>query len=104
MKQHKFTPGPWAIESDDLDACYVARLHEPCGNTPIATMFIDEGHDTMRANARLISAAPELLEAAELILREVHVLSGTGENNGHIGHRHINALKQAIAKAIGGPK
>jgi hypothetical protein len=63
MKTNKFTPGPWKI----LPYQYVlneptrARIHGP-NNEPV----IDDANPTL-ANARLIAAAPEMLD----LLREL---------------------------------
>lgn len=35
------------------------------------------------------------------LVKEVSILPGTGTQNGHIGHRHLNAALVAIAKAEG---
>jgi hypothetical protein len=59
----KHTPGPWKQGSSDEDACvvYSSDDHIIAGCEGID---FDEG--TENANARLIAAAPELLEALEL--------------------------------------
>lgn len=56
----KHTPGPWTV-SDNHGKRYI----EPVGdNAPVA--MICRGHDdAYSANANLIAAAPELLEALE---------------------------------------
>jgi hypothetical protein len=53
-------------------------------------------------NARLIAAAPELLEALELALSELIQISGyeTG-TNGPI-YKAMQACRDAVAKATGG--
>lgn len=57
----KHTPGPWVVgENQDHDAImasdyYVATVHDACG--------IESNDETSRANAKLIAAAPDLLEA-----------------------------------------
>jgi len=62
----KYTPGPWILEQDDW------HIYAPCGGHTGLVAGCG-GHscnrrdlqDEQRANARLIAAAPDLLEAAE---------------------------------------
>ena len=85
----KHTPGPWRFEPHSVDSNYMLIY---CSNTP------GEG-DNVRgycgaANARLIAAAPDLLEALQRLIE-----SGDVRDAGEAG-----ALKQAraaIAKATG---
>lgn len=57
MSDAKHTPGPWKVGGDDDDIVvmtgpfFVATIHENCN------------HGCTDANARLIAAAPDLLEA-----------------------------------------
>ena len=65
MSAATFTPGPWTV-THDLDSYYVVS-----GSVALAEVsrFSDDGGPTdteQRANARLIAAAPELLEACKL--------------------------------------
>ena len=57
------TPGPWQVNSNDpLHVCDADGESRGC--SPIA--FVQVGNDgrwTAKANARLIAAAPDLLEA-----------------------------------------
>lgn len=80
----KHTPGPWTFSQNHF------------GNICL------NGKPISEADSRLIASAPELLKAALFILKEVTELPGTGKQDGNIGHRHINALKAAVAKATGG--
>lgn len=63
----KHTPGPWQTDQAEHDAPYQdIRIH--AGKGSICCVWIDDAplHDynaEQRANARLIAAAPELLEA-----------------------------------------
>ena len=100
----KHTPGPW----------FINRARKP-DNTGGYDYAIDEGHEKIlaetfehvgwqdnskkeyekfpaEANARLIAAAPELLEACKAALMEL-----SGLSNG----KECIQLKQAIAKAEG---
>lgn len=82
------SPGPWRT-GDLFHAVFGPPTGDPSPET-IATL-----HSGNRENARLISAAPELLDAAEIALA---LLRGSGftENT-----KAIIALRMAIAKAEG---
>ena len=62
--QAKHTPGPWYVEQDgdawkiNSDECGIALVHDPIA------IELDRA-DEIEANARLIAAAPELLEALD---------------------------------------
>jgi hypothetical protein len=64
----KFTPGPWYVGSGTYEGrniYSVASVTDDEGFTyqPIVATAEDDGIDCWDANARLIAAAPELLEA-----------------------------------------
>ncbi len=65
----KHTPGPWWV---DDDSC-VASGHGDDYKT-VAEVFRNDGIDTAtrKANADLIAAAPDLLEALKQLLNELH--------------------------------
>ena len=71
----KHTPGPWNIGSSDLPVSRMS-IHckghkESCHSTValmVSRMTIGISHDEELANARLIAAAPEMLEALEKLL------------------------------------
>ena len=73
MSEAKHTPGPWQIADENNNSCgvllgiehnLVACLDRQCSNT----WKIVIGRDEMLANARLIAAAPDLLEALEWVM------------------------------------
>lgn len=99
----KHTPGPWTIEKHgrgenggiaidatdpvdgmDFEVCEVWGLHDDRVHCPIS-----------RANARLIAAAPELLEALWVI---------TEHNALHLGENHSTVIqgREVIRKATQG--
>ncbi|NUU68164.1 hypothetical protein HQN64_18940 [Enterobacteriaceae bacterium BIT-l23] len=98
--EFKGTPGPWSY-----------RKSGPHWNNSLLTNieinFGSEGEciaDTVyeEADARLISAAPELLEALQLIVAE-H--SGMNKSCGHNGYEctcGYDKARAAISKALGG--
>ncbi len=97
----KHTKGPWNVTFDG-DGC-----HCDFGLGVFNTVESDELNDIeeLKANASLISAAPEMLEALEESLR----LIATAENNNAfkdcalplIGQRTISKLENLIKKAKG---
>ena len=60
----EYTKGKWMVETDDEGKMYVATEYEN-----IVEVLFDDRH-TMKANAQLIAAAPELYEALRAITEE----------------------------------
>jgi len=95
------TPGPWAALVDEQvperGACYIHAAGQ-YGDEVIAEAYrvdADEGGIEQReANARLIAAAPDLLEAARIGLRALRE-----EAPGNLSD--IAEIERAIAKAGG---
>jgi len=90
MTETKHTPGPWDCEEFVVTADDVG---EPC----YAYFSDGERIPTTKANARLIAAAPELLEALELMRR-------VGDDKFSLRTEWVKAVEQvdaAIAKARG---
>ncbi len=101
----KHTPGPWSTSSvgigDDLSWPIRRVRHDQRGNRIIS--WIADAHGTQgmdeaerAANARLIAAAPDLLEALE----ELYWLATDSERMGVHMHEYDRA-QAAIAKAKG---
>jgi len=98
-------PGPWAVydrktiisESSDSSGDIIAEIWE--------TDDQDWDETVVAANARLIAAAPELLEACRLLMRAEPMQQG--ERNGAIMGRistAIDAARAALEKATGKSK
>ena len=93
---YKFTPGPWFI-TGNMTRYIEARIGggliqevAACGPTEA-----DNGYgEQQMANARLIAAAPELLEALEYMLE-------TNESGDNAGDQARAQARAAIAKARG---
>jgi hypothetical protein len=69
----KHTPGPWhVVEKAEHKGKGILHIVEEGGNSywEIATLMTHDAE--LEANARLIAAAPELLEALEEIVTELH--------------------------------
>ena len=101
----KATPGPWQMLPEECDKPYIRIRGTQLGGrykvanvvTPAYEGVHQREADETRANARLIAAAPELLEALQRLLSE----------NDNMTQRInlIGAMEQAraaIAKATGG--
>lgn len=101
------TPGPWRVDDGD-------RVVGPMGNTVAdcpgysvkATNPLHQQRGGREANARLISAAPELLEALEALLAERYALEEPEQfdANGNWTSDSPASVQArlAIAKARGG--
>ena len=94
MTANKHTPGPWRYEGAEVWATAPMRFNLTTAGTPmIATLCKHEDADgrfPVEANARLIAAAPELLEALEYAIKQVPELAT------------VPGIAAAIAKATGG--
>ena len=92
----KHTPGPWRID-DEYAGLLEQDQHRFWINADIHIAYVDGPRNAERtANAHLIAAAPELLEA----LRSLHVAmacyDGTPEET-----LALDAARAVIAKATG---
>jgi hypothetical protein len=93
ISKYKYTPGPWSIdpptERKPMERdCRAIR--EGVDGYLIATVWKDDTPGLMEGDAKLICAAPDLLEACRAALSELPA--------GSEAHRLVSA---AIAKAIG---
>jgi hypothetical protein len=95
----KHTPGPWCLHPNALSHKAKAYVQDAASEhiaTVIAPYDNDEGLRACVANARLIAAAPDLLEA----LREAReVLFAEYQRDGTFG-RELWLADEAIAKAV----
>lgn len=105
------TKGPWTVEprTPDENGRTGPRVLSATGHPIVRLDEYSYPEEEMEANARLIAAAPDLLEAAQLI-REVAVVARAGHLNletvwGRKLHEAIRAAElkavEAIAKAEG---
>lgn len=106
----KHTPGPWFAEDDDWtdgeDALITCESRE--GMVSVAKVEgggSESGYDSdfseeQMANAKLIAAAPELLEALQDALYRLDVLISNGQEV-YLDVLARDKSKSAIAKATG---
>lgn len=93
MTEFKGTPGPWRTTPNGVvtsDSCQIAPVGETSRPADMVGNF-----ERWDADARLIAAAPELLEALELML------SHLGEPHCGIWRDVQGRARAAIAKALG---
>ena len=93
----KHTPGPWLfrerrVNAGDMTAPRWSVLAG--GDESILICSLKRYDEEDAANARLIAAAPELLEAAEALLEKIGHVCGVETER--------RALLRALAKATGG--
>ena len=86
MSESKHTPGPWLVTEDPI---YGARIDAPGSFCVAKTIPNDMPIKQKLANARLIAAAPDLLDACRAALYALK------------GREHDGFLRDAIAKATG---
>ena len=84
LRQH--TPGPWTVDNQ--------YIHGPDGIRFLAVA----GDGAGQANARLIAAAPELIEALEAVLPDLEHYVAT---HGPGPDKRLAIARAAIAKARG---
>ena len=93
------TPGPWEVRRLN-GITYVGPTDNKFFNTASVKGF---GAHDIEANARLIAAAPELLEAAKLAEYTLGTLAAILKDNRNVQTtKAVNALRVAIQKAEAG--
>lgn len=94
----RHTPGIWVIDSDPDERLYVAQEYRDKPGGRICEVFqnclVDDYKQ--RANAKLISASPDLLAVALEALHVIRVIKPPKNGNGTIVR-----LEEAILKATG---
>lgn len=100
MDEIEHTPGPWFSAADE-----VYQLHSD-GRLGRQICDISSESKNIPADARLIAAAPELLEALEAFERVIDIWLPKASDSEHEGecialHRLRNRALDAIAKAKG---
>lgn len=111
----KHTPGPWFVFEDfdpeDFDddseadfgrECTIAQRREGCVTSGVVVTGVDYETERHRANARLIAAAPDLLEALRELLPLFDMVTGLDDQGSNALGQAENLIRAAIAKATGG--
>lgn len=108
MKEAKHTPSPWAVSkgydgSISVSATRPYRINNISAGTPIiCDVYQHPEFDSFSgaANARLIAAAPELLEALKAMIDAERVYESGGRSSEELAA--LEKAHAAIAKAEGG--
>ena len=104
--QSSFTPGPWRTKREGFSTVYVeARIDGGLIQEVAACGPTEAGLEQQEANARLIAAAPELLEALQAVLRSFPTdrdMRDAGWERAEIDMacRDYEAARAAISKAL----
>lgn len=99
MSEFKGTKGPWFFNGREIESVECAYIADVNGT--------DASQDEECCNARLIAAAPDLLEALDKITKEY--IFTRGQLNGDFEDDLVDVLciknaRAAIAKALGETK
>lgn len=98
----KHTPGPWVVSANSP---FLVRAGDDTTGRHIAHAGPASYHPSFEVdepNARLIAAAPELLEALERLVTEIILSDVDMEYIDSHFKPHIEKARAAVAKATGG--
>ena len=93
MKATQHTPAPWSVKKASPQAGIIIAPNRSLG---IAEVF--GGGETDIANALLIAAAPDLLDALEFLLADYIAINGEKLTNSRVP---ANKAREALRKAKG---
>lgn len=98
MKTFKGTPGPWSVDPASTNSLEVITEHE----VKVCDIIADNENDLLTElewnNARLIAAAPEMVEALQFIIT---VANSRGHDQNKL-KTIIEFAEIALKKALGG--
>lgn len=94
MEKSTHTPGPWSNPSDKNLPQHIIHHEGVNGYSPVCYMHLHNDPQLTKANAKLIAAAPELLEKLQQI---VNVFSDTQADS--VVMRLMKEAEQVIKKA-----
>ncbi len=97
--EFKGTPAPWLTDRNNIHTGQIATVHGCKNNSWVEIWSTNwpESESVQEANANIIAAAPELLEALiELTESAKEAIDGLGDLSDA-----IDTAKAAIAKALG---
>ncbi len=100
MSEFKGTPGPWSVEGSwvESDCRYIAEVHDFREECEIFKPV----HPESAANANLIAAAPELLEALQKLVTAMRQYEmDVGESAPYKHRMMMEKADAALSKALG---
>jgi hypothetical protein len=101
-RQELFTPGPWVVDTT-IHGESIIHVRRDCDDwvSSVAVLWAQPvgGCDVNVANARLIAAAPELLEALQELLESAESVCD-GDSTEIPPNWAANIARAAIAKAV----
>lgn len=90
-KQETFTPGPWVVKHDEKGLPFIGVKSDPWTyNGTIASV------DTSERDARLIAAAPELLEQCKLFEKLLSTLIMEGHSGADLERDNLQAILDKV--------
>lgn len=90
-KQVTFTPGPWLVKHDEKGLPFIGVESDPWTyNGTIASV------DTSEKDARLIAAAPELLEQCKLFEKLLSTLIMEGHSGADLERDNLQAILDKV--------
>jgi len=93
-KQETHTPGPWVVKHDKKGLPFIGVESDPrTYNGTIATV------DTSEKDARLIAAAPELLEQCKLFEKVLSTLIMEGDSGADLERDNLQAILDRVETA-----
>lgn len=99
--QKRHTPAPWIAKEDDEHHSSYAHIigdkGEYIARVPLYSHELDKHRPEQEANARLIAAAPELLDALQVAVKHMNDPYPAGDDLSHV----LARAEAAIAKANG---
>lgn len=102
MKTFKGTPGPWFEHREGFSTVYIeARIGGGIIQEVAACGPCDKGSEQQSANAKLIAAAPELLEALQELISGYEDREQSGMFDMLVTGDLIEKANAAINKALG---
>lgn len=96
------TPGPWEVNGTDSEGRERVCRHHGGWNIALILPATSRDKEENKANAHLVAAAPELLEACNVALASLRATSCTcNDDRDCLRCTTLRKIKQAIAKAEG---
>jgi len=90
-KQETHTPGPWVVKHDKKGLPFIGVESDPrTYNGTIATV------DTSEKDARLIAAAPELLQQCKLFEQVLSTLIMEGDSGADLERDNLRAILDKV--------